>query len=61
MTLDMASRFKNVEIAQELIRNGADYTIQNKKGKDGLYKFSAKKRKMILECIPLEIKEPGDY
>jgi hypothetical protein len=58
--LHMTTKQQSVEAAKELIRNGADYTIQNMKGEDGLYGFIDEKRKILLEHIPWEIKEPSE-
>jgi hypothetical protein len=48
------------EIAEILLCNGADYTIKNTNGEDGLHYFSKEDRDELLEkCYTYDIKEPG--
>jgi ankyrin repeat protein len=58
--LHLVSWNRNIEIIKELLFFGADYTIQNWKGEDGLYGLSEEQRTLVLEeCCSVEVKEPS--
>lgn len=46
------------DVVRELLKCGADYTITNKKGRDGLYGKSDEDREEFFTYIPQELKEP---
>lgn len=52
--------FSFLKTAKELLAWGADYTIQDNQGYDGLYGWSEEDKKQLLEETTLEMKEPSE-